>query len=51
MAKSNKPEKVELAAKAVNKPDKQFSELVIKEIMVQKQVTREEALKILEAHK
>jgi NACalpha-BTF3-like transcription factor len=28
-----------------------FSELVIKEIMVQKQVSREEAIKILEAHK
>jgi NACalpha-BTF3-like transcription factor len=28
-----------------------FTELVIKEIMVQKQVSRDEAIKILEAHK
>lgn len=43
------PPKVEISAKA--KPQKEFSELVIKEIMVQKQCSREEAIKILEAHK
>lgn len=33
------------------KQEKKFTELVIKEIMVQKQASREEAIKILEAHK
>lgn len=50
MAKQQKPPKVELNAK-VQKEDKVFTEQVIKEIMVQKQVSREEALKILESHK
>ena len=45
------PPKVELSAKAVKKENKVFAELVIKEIMVQKQVDRDKAIKILEAHK
>jgi NACalpha-BTF3-like transcription factor len=32
------------------KKEKKFTELVIKEIMVQKQVSRDEAIKILEEH-
>lgn len=33
------------------KQEKKFTELVIKEIMVQKNVTRDEAIKILDKHK
>lgn len=43
------PPKIEISAKA--KPQKEFSEMVIKEIMVQKQCSREKAIQILESHK
>ncbi len=52
MAKNkNIPPKVELSAKTVvQKENKVFTEQVIKEIKVQKNINRDEALKILETY-
>lgn len=43
--------KTESDSGKANKKGKVFSDLVIKEIMIQKNVTKEEAEKILEKHK
>lgn len=40
-----------VAKKVPRSEEKQFSELVIKEIMVQKNVSREKAVEILKAHR
>lgn len=47
---SKPPKGADISSKVENE-DKVFTEQVIKEIMIQKNVDRDEALKILEAHK